>query len=246
MKTRLFADQHSLQRKHHCLATRTGGRLSLRGRGLPWHLCCLHFAHPLPPLTCPPQLSTTHHPSTHTRNTTGKDKKRQTMPSQLCSLGHSAARDLGTPRSSSSTMCFVLQLVIIRKVVVVRCVGVGVLQQYYPTSPRRGRQVLDAASGLGRKVCCEEQTHDGTHEGVQTVKKLVLIFSVSSAPQRGRCWIQMKNCHHFLSSIQSTQEGRGGLSKTISIRQRRCGTVRHGSVRASLPSSRLLPCRTFC
>ena len=24
-----------------CLATRTGGRLSLRGRGLPWHLCCL-------------------------------------------------------------------------------------------------------------------------------------------------------------------------------------------------------------
>ena len=33
--------------------------------------------------------------------------------------------------------------------------------------------------------------------GVQTVKKLVLIFSVSSAPQRGRCWIQMKNCHHF-------------------------------------------------
>ena len=161
-----------------------------------------------------PHLPSPTHPSTPTpQNTTGKDKKRQTMPSQLCSLGHSAARDLGTPRSSSSTMCFVLQLVIIRKVVVVRCVGVGVLQQYYPTSPRRGRQVLDAASGLGRKVCCEEQTHDGTHEGVQTVKKLVLIFSVSSAPQRGRCWIQMKNCHHFLSSILSTTHAKNHKMK---------------------------------
>ena len=41
MKTRLFVHQHSLQKKHPCLATRTGGRLSLRGGGLPWHLCCL-------------------------------------------------------------------------------------------------------------------------------------------------------------------------------------------------------------
>ena len=141
MKTRLFADQHSLQKKHPCLATRTGGRLSLRGRGLPWHLCCLHFAHPLPPLTYPPQP--THPLHTHTRNTTGKDKKRQTMPSQLCSLGHSAARDLGTPRSSSSAMCFVLQLVIIRKVVVVRCVGVDAsCSSIIPPAPEGGGRSL--------------------------------------------------------------------------------------------------------
>ena len=29
------------QKLECCLATRTGGRLSLRGRGLPWHLCCI-------------------------------------------------------------------------------------------------------------------------------------------------------------------------------------------------------------
>ena len=32
---------YAQKREYCCLATRTGGRLSLRGRGLPWHLCCI-------------------------------------------------------------------------------------------------------------------------------------------------------------------------------------------------------------